>query len=86
LEVVERWIAAPPEETVAILDWPAHRNRLNDWRREVLAAREQYLRECPEDLRELHEYWRAFALDDVTEQLEPHRENQHDARDAMDAE
>ena len=70
LEVVERWIAAPPEETIAIWDWPTHRIRLNDWRREVLAARERYLRKCPENLRELHEYWRAIAVDDATEQVE----------------
>ena len=61
LKVVERWIAAPPEETASIWDWPAHRTRLNEWRREILAARERYIQKCPENLRELREYWRQMA-------------------------
>ena|SRR5215469_11835618 len=68
LEMVESWLREPPADAVARWEWPTHRYRLNEWRREVSAARELWRKERLEVLRCLYDYWKAIA-EDVQEQV-----------------
>src|SRR6516162_4075128 len=77
LEVVERWLREPPADAFARWDWPKHKVRLIRWLREVAEARDLYMQQWPERLCKLHEYWRAIAPDDATEQVRQACETYH---------
>jgi hypothetical protein len=76
LEVTERWLQEPPAEVVARWEWPTLRYRLNEWRREIVEARELWQQERQDVLGWLHHYWQTIA-EDTAEQVKLACETYH---------
>jgi hypothetical protein len=73
-EIVEGLIRRPLADRPPRSDWPAERDRLARWLRQVEAARRLCQQGCPEPQRLLYDYWQRIAGDDTAEQARIARE------------